>query len=93
MVVLQYAGSWTVSFGFLLGSCDSLKKVIADGLTLGKLAFLAHCNGTKVEVFQGNQCTIDDFREYVVKCATSQDNYMISFFDRAHFMLVCAISL
>ncbi|KAI8535114.1 hypothetical protein RHMOL_Rhmol10G0150100 [Rhododendron molle] len=59
--------------------------VIADGLTFGKLAFLAYCNGTKVEVFRGNQCTIDDFREHVFKCATSRDIYMVSLFDRAHF--------
>lgn len=68
-----------------MDSCDSVEKVIADGLTFGKLAFLAYCNGTKVEVFRGNQCTIDDFREHVFKCATLRDIYMVSLFDRAHF--------
>lgn len=91
---LHYAaGNWRVCFDFLLDSRNSLEKVIADGLTFGKLAFLAHCNGTKVEVLRGNQCTIDEFRQYVVKCATSQYNYMVSFFDRAHFMQVCAFNL
>lgn len=77
--------NWRDYFEFLLDSCDSVEKVIADGLTFGKLAFLAYSNGTKVEVFRGNQCTIDDFREHVFKCATLRDIYMVSLFDRAHF--------
>lgn len=72
---------------FLLDTCDSVEKVTADGLTFGKLAFLAFSNGAKVEVFRGNQCTIDNFREHVFKCATSMDTYMISVFDRARFKL------
>lgn len=94
MVDLRYAaGNWRDYFEFLLDSCDSVEKVIADGLTFGKLAFLAYCNGTKVEVFRGNQCTIDDFREHVFKCATLRDIYMVSLFDRAHFKQVCFINL
>ncbi|THG17940.1 hypothetical protein TEA_016516 [Camellia sinensis var. sinensis] len=63
----------------------SISTVIAEGLGFGKLAFLAHCNGAKVEVFQTNLCTIDDFRNYVLKCATSTDYHMVSYFDRSHF--------
>ncbi|GMP91311.1 hypothetical protein CsSME_00042064 [Camellia sinensis var. sinensis] len=79
------SGSWRCCFEFLLDSCDNFEKVIAEGLGFGKLAFLAHCNGAKVEVFQTNLCTIDDFRNYVLKCATSTDYHMVSYFDRSHF--------
>ncbi|CAL5425545.1 unnamed protein product [Camellia sinensis] len=79
------SGSWRCCFEFLLDSCDTFEKVIAEGLGFGKLAFLAHCNGAKVEVFQTNLCTIYDFRNYVLKCATSTDYHMVSYFDRSHF--------
>ncbi|CAL5382382.1 unnamed protein product [Camellia sinensis] len=82
---LRPTGSWRCCFEFLLDSCDTFEKVIAEGLGFGKLAFLAHCNGAKVEVFQTNLCTIDDFRNYVLKCATSTDYHMVSYFDRSHF--------
>ncbi|KAF5951259.1 hypothetical protein HYC85_009203 [Camellia sinensis] len=76
-VVVQAVGDVVLNFCWIL--------VIAEGLGFGKLAFLAHCNGAKVEVFQTNLCTIDDFRNYVLKCATSTDYHMVSYFDRSHF--------
>ena len=72
----------------MLDCCEPLEKVKDKGISLGKLVCLAHCAGAKVEAFRTNQSTLDDFRNFVVRCSTSDDCHMISSYHRATFKQV-----
>ncbi|KAF8394250.1 hypothetical protein HHK36_020457 [Tetracentron sinense] len=69
----------------MLDCCEPLEKVKAEGITMGKVACLAHCAGAKVEAFRTNQSTIDDFRKYVVTCTSSEDCHLITSYNRSSF--------
>lgn len=72
----------------MLDCCEPLEKVKARGISLGKLVCLANCAGAKVQAFQTNEITIDDFRKYVRRCSTSDDCHIISSYHRAAFKQV-----
>ena len=92
--VLHCTGPWRWFDENMLDCCESLEKVKNTGITFGKVVCLAHCAGAKVEAFRTTQSTIDDFRKYVMACASSEDCHVISAYHRGVFKQVntdCAI--
>ncbi|XP_065874965.1 glutathione gamma-glutamylcysteinyltransferase 1-like [Euphorbia lathyris] len=81
----KWKGPWRWFDESMLDCCEPLETVKAKGITFGKLVCLAHCAGAKVEAFRTNQSTIDDFRQHVIKCATSDDCHLISSYHRGTF--------
>ncbi|KAL1199634.1 Glutathione gamma-glutamylcysteinyltransferase 1 [Cardamine amara subsp. amara] len=78
-------GSWKWFDESTLDCCESLEIVKEKGVTFGKLVCLAHCSGAKVEAFRTSQCTIDDFRKFVITCSSSEKCHIISSYDRGVF--------
>ncbi|KAA0061617.1 glutathione gamma-glutamylcysteinyltransferase 3-like [Cucumis melo var. makuwa] len=66
----------------MLDCCEPLTNIKTDGITFGKLAYLACCNGAKVVACRTNESTVDDFRKHVISCSSSQDRHMITTFHR-----------
>ncbi|XP_031742435.1 glutathione gamma-glutamylcysteinyltransferase 1 isoform X3 [Cucumis sativus] len=84
----KWKGPWRWFDESMLDCCEPLEKVKARGISLGKLVCLANCAGAKVQAFQTNEITIDDFRKYVRRCSTSDDCHIISSYHRAAFKQV-----
>ncbi|XAR61071.1 Glutathione gamma-glutamylcysteinyltransferase [Bertholletia excelsa] len=78
-----WKGPWRWFDDSMLDCCEPLSKVKEKGISFGKLACLAHCNGAKVDAFRTNESTIDDFRRSLVSCTASQDCHMIISYHRA----------
>lgn len=72
----------------MLDCCEPLEIVKEKGISFGKLVCLAHCSGAKVEAFRTSQCTIDDFRKFVMTCSSSEKCHIISAYDRGVFKQV-----
>ena len=85
---VSIAGPWRWFDDSMLDCCEPLAKIKADGITFGKVACLAHCNGAKVEAFRTSESTIDDFRKYVICCTSSEDCHVITSYHRAVFKQV-----
>nr|CAD1820899.1 unnamed protein product [Ananas comosus var. bracteatus] len=85
----KWKGPWRWFDESMLDCCEPLEKVKAEGITFGKVACLAHCAGAKVEAFRTNQSTIDEFRKYVMQCASSEESHMIASYHRKHFKQSC----
>lgn len=85
---VSIAGPWRWFDDSMLDCCEPLEKIKADGITFGKVACLAHCNGAKVEAFRTSESTIDDFRKYVICCTSSEDCHVITSYHRAVFKQV-----
>ncbi|KAF0911632.1 hypothetical protein E2562_011640 [Oryza meyeriana var. granulata] len=81
----QWKGPWRWFDESMLDCCEPLDKVKAEGITFGKLACLAHCAGAKVRSFRADQATIHDFRDHLVRCASSQDYHLIASYHRKPF--------
>nr|POF25190.1 glutathione gamma-glutamylcysteinyltransferase 3 [Quercus suber] len=81
----KWKGPWRWFDDSMLDCCEPLAKIKADGITFGKVACLAHCNGAKVEAFRTSESTIDDFRKYVICCTSSEDCHVITSYHRAVF--------
>ncbi|KAJ0963725.1 hypothetical protein J5N97_028847 [Dioscorea zingiberensis] len=81
----KWKGPWRWFDESMLDCCEPLERVKAEGITFGKVACLAHCAGAKVEAFRTTQSTIDDFRNHVKKCASSEDCHLITSYHRKHF--------
>ncbi|KAK7852201.1 glutathione gamma-glutamylcysteinyltransferase 3 [Quercus suber] len=84
----KWKGPWRWFDDSMLDCCEPLAKIKADGITFGKVACLAHCNGAKVEAFRTSESTIDDFRKYVICCTSSEDCHVITSYHRAVFKQV-----
>ncbi|KAJ4726932.1 Phytochelatin Synthase, Glutathione gamma-glutamylcysteinyltransferase [Melia azedarach] len=69
----------------MLDCCEPLSKIKADGITFGKVACLAYCNGANVEAFRTNETSIDDFRRHVISSASSEDCHVITSYHRGVF--------
>ncbi|PSR89786.1 Glutathione gamma-glutamylcysteinyltransferase [Actinidia chinensis var. chinensis] len=80
----KWKGPWRWFDDSMLDCCEPLAKIKEEGISFGKMACLAHCNGAKVEAFRTNECTIDDFRSYVVLCTSSEDCHVITSYHRGH---------
>ncbi|KAL9431147.1 hypothetical protein AB3S75_026357 [Citrus x aurantiifolia] len=80
-----WKGPWRWFDDTMLDCCEPLSKIKAEGITFGKVACLAYCNGAKVEAFRTNESSIDDFRRHVISCASSEDCHVISSYHRGVF--------
>lgn len=76
----------------MLDCCEPLEVVKDKGISFGKVVCLAHCSGAKVEAFRTNQSTMDNFRNCVVKCSTSDNCHMISTYHREVFEQVNSVA-
>lgn len=72
----------------MLDCCEPLEKIKTDGITFGKVACLAHCNGANVEAFRTKESTVNDFRKAVISCTSSEDSHMITSYHRGVFKQV-----
>ncbi|CAN1245228.1 Glutathione gamma-glutamylcysteinyltransferase 1 [Linum grandiflorum] len=79
------AGPWRWFDESMLDCCEPLEKVKADGISFGKVVCLARCAGAKVEARRTSQTTIDDFRNHVIRCSTSDNCHVISSYHRGVF--------
>ena len=77
----------------MLDCCEPLAKIKTDGITFGKVACLARCNGAKVLAFRTNESTIDDFRKHVISCSSSEDCHVITSYHRGVFKQVYISSM
>lgn len=80
----KWKGPWRWFDDSMLDCCEPLEKVKVEGISFGKVACLADCNGAKVEAFRTNESTVDNFRNYVMACASSEDCHMIVSYNRKH---------
>ncbi|CAK7349309.1 unnamed protein product [Dovyalis caffra] len=80
-----WKGPWRWFDDSMLDCCEPLVKIKEKGITFGKVACLAHCNGAKVEAFRTNEITVDGFRRFVVSCNSSEDCYIVSSYHRRAF--------
>ncbi|KAK3206919.1 hypothetical protein Dsin_020965 [Dipteronia sinensis] len=62
--------------------CEPLSKLRVEGITFGKFACLAYCNGANVETFRTPDSSIDDFRRHVISCTSSENCHLISLYYR-----------
>ncbi|KAJ4802439.1 Glutathione gamma-glutamylcysteinyltransferase 1 [Rhynchospora pubera] len=81
----KWKGPWRWFDESMLDCCEPLEKVKAEGITFGKVAWLAHCAGAKVEAYRANESNFEDFRKHVIKCTTSEDCHVIASYHRRPF--------
>ncbi|CAN1270336.1 Glutathione gamma-glutamylcysteinyltransferase 1 [Linum perenne] len=79
------AGPWRWFDESMLDCCEPLEKVKAEGISFGKVVCLARCAGAKVEAHRTSQSTIDDFRNHVIRCSSSDNCHVISSYHRGVF--------
>ncbi|KAE7997855.1 hypothetical protein FH972_002454 [Carpinus fangiana] len=87
-LMISVVGPWRWFDDSMLDCCEPLAKIKANGITFGKVACLAHCNGAKVEAFRTSERTIDDFRKYIITCTSSEDCHVITSYHRGVFKQV-----
>lgn len=73
----KWKGPWRWFDDSMLDCCEPLGKIQSQGITFGKVACLARCNGAKVEPFRSDQTNIDDFRNRLISCSSSEDCHVI----------------
>ncbi|KAJ1416618.1 Phytochelatin synthase, N-terminal catalytic domain [Sesbania bispinosa] len=81
----KWKGPWRWFDDSMLDCCEPLEKIKVQGITFGKVACLARCNGAKVEPFRWNESTVHDFRNRVISCCTSEDRHVIVSYYRKTF--------
>ncbi|CAH2046524.1 unnamed protein product, partial [Thlaspi arvense] len=87
----KWKGPWRWFDESMLDCCEPLEVVKDKGISFGKVVCLAHCSGAKVEAFRTNQSTLENFRNFVVKCSTSDNCHMISTYHRGVFKQFCVV--
>ncbi len=60
-----WKGVWRWFDESMLDCCDPLDVIQLKGITLAKLGCLARCNGANVEMYYGDEITLEKFREHV----------------------------
>lgn len=75
----------------MLDCCEPLEKIKDKGISFGKVACLAHCEGAKVEAFRTNESSVEEFRKFVISCTSSEDYHVITSYNRAVFKQVCEL--
>ncbi|KAF5738976.1 Glutathione gamma-glutamylcysteinyltransferase 3 [Tripterygium wilfordii] len=80
-----WKGPWRWFDDSMLDCCEPLSVIKVKGITFGKVACLAHCNGAKVETFRTNETTVDEFRKHVISCTSVEDCHLITSYDRRVF--------
>ncbi|KAF8014210.1 hypothetical protein BT93_H0142 [Corymbia citriodora subsp. variegata] len=81
----KWKGPWRWFDESMLDCCEPLEKVKAEGISFGKVACLAQCVGAEVEAFQTSQTTLDQFRQFVKRCCSSDNCHLVSSYHRAIF--------
>lgn len=81
----KWKGPWRWFDESMLDCCEPLEKVKETGISFGKVICLAHCAGAKVKAFRANRSSINDFREHVIACSSSDDCHLISSYHRGIF--------
>ncbi|KAK7336888.1 hypothetical protein VNO77_17439 [Canavalia gladiata] len=79
----KWKGPWRWFDESMLDCCEPLEKIKAHGITFGKVACLAGCNGAKVEPFRSDESSVNDFRNRVISCSSSEDCHVIVSYHRA----------
>ncbi|KAK7284137.1 hypothetical protein RJT34_18877 [Clitoria ternatea] len=79
----KWKGPWRWFDDSMLDCCEPLDKIKAKGITFGKVACLARCNGAKVEAFRTDEWSVHDFRNRVISCCSSEDCHVIVSYNRA----------
>ncbi|KAL3029090.1 hypothetical protein AAZX31_03G146500 [Glycine max] len=85
----KWKGPWRWFDESMLDCCEPLAKVKLEGITFGKVACLARCNGAKVEAFRSDQSSVDDFRNRVISCSSSEDCHVIVSYHRTPLNQSC----
>ena len=85
---MNLLGPWRWFDDSMLDCCEPLAKIKAEGITFGKVACLAHCNGAEVEAFRTHESSVDDFRRRVISCTSSEDCHVITSYHRGVFKQV-----
>uniref|UniRef100_A0A7C8YW16 glutathione gamma-glutamylcysteinyltransferase n=2 Tax=Opuntia streptacantha TaxID=393608 RepID=A0A7C8YW16_OPUST len=80
-----WKGPWRWFDESMLDCCEPLEKVKAKGISVGKLACLAHCAGADVQTFRTNESSINEFRNYVKACSQVEDVHVVSSYHRGIF--------
>ncbi|OMP11135.1 Phytochelatin synthase [Corchorus olitorius] len=80
-----WKGPWRWFDDSMLDCCEPLEKIKTQGITFGKVACLAVCNGAQVETFRADQSCLEDFRKHVISCTSSDDCHLIVSYHRAAF--------
>ena len=90
-VLLGYMliGQWRWFDDNMLDCCEPLEKVQVSGISFSKVACLAHCNGAEVEAFHTNESSIDEFRNHLISCTSSENFHMIVSYHRGYLEQVC----
>ncbi|KAL2321068.1 hypothetical protein Fmac_030037 [Flemingia macrophylla] len=78
----KWKGPWRWFDESMLDCCEPLAKIKSQGITFGKVACLARCNGAQVEAFRSDQSTLDDFRRRLILCASSENCHTIVSYHR-----------
>lgn len=81
-------GPWRWFDETMLDCCEPLEKVKVSGISFGKVACLAHCNGAEVQALRANESTIENFRKYVISCTSSENCHMIVSYHRKYLKQV-----
>ncbi|XP_008235631.1 PREDICTED: glutathione gamma-glutamylcysteinyltransferase 3-like [Prunus mume] len=81
----KWKGPWRWFDDSMLDCCEPLEKIKAEGITFGKVACLAHCNGAEVKAFRTHESSVHDFRNQVISCTSSEDCHVITSYHRGVF--------
>ncbi len=68
-----WQGVWRWFDDTMLDCCEPLDLIKLKGITLAKLACLARCNGADVTLKYGDQVTIEEFEQDLIKISTLTD--------------------
>jgi len=80
----RLTGPWRWFDESMLDCCEPLAQIKLEGITFGKVACLARCNGAKVEAFRSDKSSVDEFRKRVISCSHSEDSHVIVSYHRTH---------
>ncbi|XP_061343394.1 glutathione gamma-glutamylcysteinyltransferase 3-like isoform X2 [Gastrolobium bilobum] len=81
----KWKGPWRWFDDSMLDCCEPLAKIKSHGITFGKVACLARCNGAKVEAFRSDESTVHDFRNRVISSCSSEDFHVTVSYHRKAF--------
>ncbi|KAG0454143.1 hypothetical protein HPP92_025447 [Vanilla planifolia] len=81
----KWKGPWRWFDESMLDCCEPLDKVKAEGIAFRKVACLARCSGAKVKAFHTNKSSLNDFRDHIIQCTSSEDCHLIASYHRKPF--------
>ncbi|KAG2405920.1 Glutathione gamma-glutamylcysteinyltransferase [Vigna angularis] len=85
----KWKGPWRWFDESMLDCCEPLAQIKLEGITFGKVACLARCNGAKVEAFRSDKSSVDEFRKRVISCSQSEDSHVIVSYHRTPLNQSC----